>query len=256
MVADNNSSNDSNQSESSNYDENNKRKEFSAIRKSSASNGVAAKIQRAKYRAPPPPQNMSGSTPDLSNGTQTNFDSSNLTDSHKKSAKQQFIGSSSSSTGSSGANNGNSAQNNIDIKKGLTRKLSEKSYNSSNNNNNNNNKISSDESSRFLIIPRLKLQPQQPGHKDPGSGSGCQTNNTGANHVMPSRFQSRNLIFDSKYTNFEGMYQNSKHKKCKKISIICNTSKAQHLCRSVLSSILFLVSFSFLNFDLNKYILF
>ena len=206
MAADNNSSNDSNQSECSNYDDNNKRKEFSAIRKSSASNGVAAKIQRAKYRAPPPPQNITGSTPDLSNGVDNNYDNSNLTDSHKKTAKQQFVGSSSSSTGSSGANNGNignSAHNNLDINKnGLTRKLSEKSYNSSNNKNN---KTSSDESSRFMIIPRLKLQPQQPAHKDPGSGSGCQTNVAGANHVMPSRYQSRNLIFDSKFTNFEGM---------------------------------------------------
>lgn len=217
LAADNNSSNDSNQSESSNYDENSKRKEFNAIRKSSASNGVAAKIQRAKYRAPPPPQQMTGSTQDLSSNTHNNYDNNcNLTDSHKKSAaKSQFNGSSSPTSAGSGST-GNSAHSNIDISKnGLTRNLSQKSYS---NCNNNNNKISSDESSRFLIIPRLKVAPQpqqQPGHKDPGSGGGAggagigsHTNSAGANHVMPSRYQSRNLIFDSKNTNFEGIIKN------------------------------------------------
>ncbi|CAG2165226.1 unnamed protein product, partial [Oppiella nova] len=215
LAADNGSSHDSNQSEGSNYEDNNKRKEFNGIRKSSASNGVAAKIHRAKYRAPPPPQHLSGSTQDLSatNTSHSNLlssldsSSSNMTDSHKKSAGKQFVATSGTASASSAGSSGNSAHNNLDVhNNGLTRKLSQKSYN---------NHISSDESSRYLIIPRLKLSQQQlqhqssTGHKDPGNGSagsgGNHTNNTGANHVMPSRYQSRNIIFDSKNANFEGV---------------------------------------------------
>ncbi|XP_054163827.1 putative uncharacterized protein DDB_G0282133 [Oppia nitens] len=188
------SSHDSNHSESSNYEESsNKRKEFNGLRKSSASNGVKAKIQRHKYRAPQPPQPLNSnngnhngdlsSTTTINNNNNSNsanhnslssYESSNLTDSHKKSATTSTTI--------------------------CEQKHSEKSYN--------NNRISCEDSSKYFIIPRLKLtgHPTDPGINGSGSANsgGSHTNSTGANHVMPSKYQSRNIIFDSKNNNFNG----------------------------------------------------
>jgi hypothetical protein len=178
-LATDNSSTGSNRSDSSNYDENNKRKDNNNLRKSSASNGVAAKIHRAKYKAPQPPQLSANE----SNANKLNYDNNSFTDSHKRSAKNignNFI-------------NTNSDTNN---KNPLIRKLSDKSFN----------RLSNEESSRLLIIPRLRLSSQQ--SKDPGSGGSASiTNNNDVNHVISSRYQSRNLIFDSKTSNIEGMIE-------------------------------------------------
>ncbi len=178
-MATDNSSTGSNRSESSNYDENNKRKDNNNLRKSSASNGVAAKIHRAKYKAPQPPQLSANE----SNANKLNYDNNSFIDSHKRSAKNI------------GNNFINTNTNSDSINKNpLIRKLSDKSFN----------RLSNEESSRLLIIPRLRLSSQQ--SKDPGScGSASITNNNNVNHVIPSRYQSRNLIFDSKTSNIEGM---------------------------------------------------